>query len=119
MPYEELLIALENVIIDKVTTHSASKVKKIDTSGSNGDQHGCRKAPEEGYRIESELAVQAGYKGAGAKGGWNGAKAPVGAYRGTSTEAEVQKGANRAGKGQWSRMGGQKGGTRAREWWQR
>ena len=32
LPHEELLIALENVIIDKVTRHSASKVKKIDTS---------------------------------------------------------------------------------------
>ena len=32
LPYEELLIALENIIIDKVTTHSAPKVKKNDTS---------------------------------------------------------------------------------------
>ena len=32
LPYEELLITLENIIIDKVTTHSAPKVKKIDTS---------------------------------------------------------------------------------------
>ena len=32
LPYEELLIALEIIIIDKVTTHSLSKVKKIDTS---------------------------------------------------------------------------------------
>ena len=32
LPYEELLIALENIIIDKVTTHSALKVKNIDTS---------------------------------------------------------------------------------------
>ena len=30
-PDEELLIALENIIMDNVTTHSASKVKKIDT----------------------------------------------------------------------------------------
>ena len=32
LPYEDLLIALENKIIDKVTTHSALKVKNIDTS---------------------------------------------------------------------------------------
>ena len=32
LAYEELLIALENSISDKVTTHSVSKVKKIDTS---------------------------------------------------------------------------------------
>ena len=32
LPHEELLNALDNIITDKVTTHSASKVKKIDTS---------------------------------------------------------------------------------------
>ena len=32
LPYEELLIALENIIMDNVPTHSASKVKKNDTS---------------------------------------------------------------------------------------
>ena len=32
LPHEELLIALENVIIDKFTRHSASKGKKIGTS---------------------------------------------------------------------------------------
>ena len=30
--FEELLVALDNIIIDKAATHSASKVKKIDTS---------------------------------------------------------------------------------------
>ena len=29
LPYEELLTALENIIIDKVTTHSGSKVKNL------------------------------------------------------------------------------------------
>ena len=32
MSHEELLMALENIIIDKVTTHSVFKVRKIDTS---------------------------------------------------------------------------------------
>ena len=32
LPYEELLIALENITIDKVTRHSVSKVRKMDTS---------------------------------------------------------------------------------------
>ena len=50
-----------------------------------------QEAFEQGFGKASELAEQAGYKGAGAKGGWNGGKAPVGAYRGTSTEAEVKK----------------------------
>ena len=30
--YQELLISLKNIIIDKVTTHSAPKMKKHDTS---------------------------------------------------------------------------------------
>ena len=53
LPHEKLLIALANIIVDKVTTLSASKVKKIDTSapmeigmaaGTDGDE-----ALEEGY----------------------------------------------------------------------
>ena len=53
LPHEELLIALENVIIDKVTRHSVSKVNKTDTSapmdigmvaGTDGEE-----AFEEGY----------------------------------------------------------------------
>ena len=32
LPYEELLIELDNIVIDEVATHSVSKVKKIDTS---------------------------------------------------------------------------------------
>ena len=55
LPYEELLIALENIIIDSVTTHSAPKVKKIYTSapletgmaaGADGEEtfkEGCGK----------------------------------------------------------------------------
>ena len=71
LPYEELLIALEIFIMDKVTTHSASKVKKIDTSapmeigmaaGTDGEE-----AFEEGYGKTSELAVQAVYKGTGSQ----------------------------------------------------
>ena len=73
LPYEELLIALENIIIDKVTTHSIPKVKKIDTialmeigrtAGTDGEE-----AFEEGYGKTSEFAAQAVYKGTGAKGG--------------------------------------------------
>ena len=37
-------------------------------------------------------------------------RVPVGAYRSTSTAESVKKGANRAGKGQWSKTGGKKGG---------
>ena len=80
LPYEELLIALENIIKDKVMTHPAPKVKKIDTSeplevgmaaGTDGEE-----AFEEGYGKSSELAVQTVYKGIEFKGGWNGGKGP-------------------------------------------
>ena len=69
LPHEELLIALESIIIDKVTTLSVSKVKKIDTSapmeigmavGIDGEE-----AFEEWYGKTAELAVQAVYKGTG------------------------------------------------------
>ena len=76
--FEELLIALENIIVDNVTGHSVFKVKKLDTSapmeigmaaGTDGEE-----AFEEGKT--SEIAVQAVYKGTGAKGGWSGGKGP-------------------------------------------
>ena len=75
MPYEEILIALENIIIDKVKTHSVSKVKKIDTSapmeiGMAGGTDG-EETFEESFKKTTELAVQAVCKGTGAKGGWN------------------------------------------------
>ena len=63
LPYKEMLLALENIIMGKVTTHSVSRVQKIDTStlmeigmaaGTNGEE-----AFEERYGKTSELAVQA------------------------------------------------------------
>ena len=39
---EELLVALENIIIDKVTTFSASRRKKTYTELPNGDRHDGR-----------------------------------------------------------------------------
>ena len=74
LPQEELVLALENIIIGKVTTHSASKVKTIQTNAqveigvaaaTDGEE-----AFEEGDGKTSELAVQAVYKGTGAKRGW-------------------------------------------------
>ena len=80
MPYEELLIALENVVKDKVTTHSVSKVKKTGTSepmeiGMAGGTDG-EEAFEKGYGKTSELAVQAVDKGTGGKGGCKRRKGP-------------------------------------------
>ena len=62
---EELVIAPENIIMDKVTTHSASEVKKVGVSapmkigmavGTDGEE-----TFGEGYGRTSELAVQAVY----------------------------------------------------------
>ena len=64
MPYEESLIALENIITDKVTTHPAPKVKKIGTSlpmeigmaaGGNGEE-----TFEEGYGKHLNLQCKQG-----------------------------------------------------------
>ena len=102
---------MENIIIDKVTTQSASMVKKIDTSAPM-EMGMAAGTDEEGYGKTSELAVQAVCKGIGAKGGWNEVKerVPTGVYRNTSTAAKGEKGANRGGKEQWSQTGGKKGG---------
>ena len=112
--FEELLIALENISIDKVTTYLASKVKKMETSapleigvavGTDGEE-----AFEGGYGTASELAVQAVYKGTGAKCGWSGSKDPSWSVQKYFNSGNGEKEANRAGKGQWSKTGGKNGG---------
>ena len=65
---------------------------------------------EEGCGKTSELAVQAVYKGTGAKGGWNGGEGPSWNVQKFLNSGKGDKGANRAGKGQWSKTGGKKGG---------
>ena len=115
LPYEELLIAPENNIIDKVTTHPASKVNKIDTSapmeigmaaGADGEE-----TFEQGCGKTFELAVQAVYNGSGGKGGWNGEKGLCWSVRKeVHQQRKGEKIANRAGKGQWSKTAGKKGG---------
>ena len=113
LPYEELPIALENIIMDKVTTHSASKVKKIDMSapmqigmaaGTDSEE-----AFEEEYGKTSGLALQAVYKGTGARGGWNGGHCPSWSVQKYFNSGKGEKGANRAGKGKRSKTGGKKG----------
>ena len=95
LPHTELLIALENFIKVKVTTHSASKVKKIDTSapmeigmaaGTDGEE-----AFEEGHGKATELAVQASVQGHRRQRWMEWWKGPNGAYRNTSTAARVKK----------------------------
>ena len=105
--FRELLIELENIIIDKVTTHSISKVKKIDTSAPMQIGLAARTDGEEafkkGYGKTFELAVQAVYQGTGGKGGWNGGKGPSWSVQIYFNSGKGEKGANRAGKGQWSK----------------
>ena len=120
MPYEALLIAVENIIIDRVATHSVSKAKKIDTgapmeigmaAGTDGEE-----AFEEGHGKAPELAVQAVYKGTGGRGGWNGGKDPNWSVQKYFNSGKGEKkGANRAGTGQWSKTGGKKRRKRVRE----
>ena len=113
LPYEELLIALENIIIEMLTTHSVSKVKKIDTSapkeigmvaGTDGEE-----AFDEGYGKRSELAVRAVYKGTGRKGRSNGGQGPSRSVQKNFNSGKGERGANRAGKEQRSKTGGKKG----------
>ena len=65
---------------------------------------------EEGYGKASELAAQAVYMGTGAKGGWNGGKGPSWSVLKFFNSGKGETGANRAGKGQWSKTGSKKGG---------
>ena len=111
LPYEELLIALENITIDKVTAHSVSKVEKIDTSapmeigmtaGTDGEE-----ACEGGYMKASQLAVQAVWE---PKVDGMEDRVRVGAYRNTSTAAKVRRERIELERGQWSETGGKKGG---------
>ena len=67
MSYSELLIALENIIIGKVTTVPTAQNKKIDTSapmeiGMAAKDDGG-KLREEGDRRIVDLAPQGVYKG--------------------------------------------------------
>ena len=66
----------------------------------------------EGVRKKtSELAVQTVHKGTGAKGGWSAGKGPRWSVHKLLQQWNGwEKGGDRAGKGQWSKTGGKKGG---------
>ena len=95
LPYEELLIALENIIIDKVTTHSTSKEKNIDTSapmeigmaaGTDGEE-----AFEEGTEkhLKSQCRQCTGEQEPEVDGVEE--RVAVGAYMSTSSAERVKK----------------------------
>ena len=120
LPHEELLIALENIIIDNVTTHSAPKVEKIDASatmdigmaGTDGEE-----AFEDLYGKAPEFAVQALYKGTG-KGRWNGGKAPSWSVQKYFNSGKGEKRSESCWKGTVVQDLRQERRKRARERWQ-
>ena len=74
MSYSELIVALENIIIDKVAMVPTARGRKHDTSapmdiGMAAKEDG-ENASQEGDQRIMDLAVQAVYKGTG-KGKWS------------------------------------------------
>ena len=73
MPYGELISALENIIIDKVSTVPAARSRKHDTSApmeiGMATKEDGENASQEGDQRIVDLALQAVYKGTG-KGKW-------------------------------------------------
>ena len=110
MSYEEFLIALENIISDKVSTVPTTRHKKIDTSApleigmaAKGDGENSRE--ERDQRI-MDIELQAVYRGTG-KDNWSVGKGPhsnAKVYAG----GEGGKDVNRGGKNSWQK--GEKGG---------
>ena len=73
MSYSELIVALENIIIDKVATVPTTKSRKYDTSapmeiGMTAKEDG-ESMSQEGDQRMVDLALQAVHKGTG-KGKW-------------------------------------------------
>ena len=69
MSYSDLLVALENIIIDKVATVPTARIRKIDTRGPM-EMGTATKDDDESVRAEGDqrivdLALQAVYKGIG------------------------------------------------------
>ena len=73
MPYGELIIALENIMIDKVSTVPTARSRKHDTSApmeiGMATKEDGENASQEGDQRIVDLALQAVYKGTG-KGKW-------------------------------------------------
>ena len=104
MSYDELIIALENIIIDKVPTvnsrsrkHDTSAPMEIGMAASDGEN-----SSQEGDQRIIDLALQAVYKGTG-KGKW-------GFGKGQSWNEKGGKGGKGNGKNSWQKGGGKKGG---------
>ena len=106
MSYDELIIALENIIIDKVSTVSTARSRKYDTSAPMEIGMASKEVGEttsqEGHQRIIDLALQAVYKGSG-KGKW-------GLGKGQSWNEKGNKGGKGGGKRYWQKGSGKKGG---------
>ena len=105
MSYDELIIALENIIIDKVPTVT-TRSRKHDTSAPMVIGMAARddgeNASQEGDQRIIDLELQAVYKGTG-KGKW-------GFGKGQSWNEKGGKGGKGNGKNSWQKGSGKKGG---------
>ena len=106
MSYDELIIALENIIIDKVSTVTTTRSRRHDTSapmeiGMAARDDGENTSQEGDQRI-IDLALQAVYKGTG-KGKW-------GFGKDQSWNEKGNKGGKGGGKSSWQKGSGKKGG---------
>ena len=106
MSYDELIVALENIIVDKVSTVSTARSRKHDTCapmeiGMAAKEDG-ENASQEGDQRIIDLALQAVYNGTG-KGKW-------GLGKGQSWNEKGNKGGKGGGKNSWQKGTGKKGG---------
>ena len=120
LKFAEVSIPWHHTIIRRIAHHAgehhhrqrSSKVKKIDTSapimigiaaGTDGEES-IRKMVRKSIRTRSAGSEQE------PKVDGTEDRVPAGANRSTSNSGKAEKGANRVGKGQWSKTGGKKGG---------
>ena len=108
MSYGEHIIALENIIVDKVSTVPSSKSRRNDTSAPVEIAMAVA-AKEDGENVSQagdqrilDLALQAVYKGTG-KGKWSCGKGQIWNEKGG-------KGGKDGGKNSWQKGSGKKGG---------
>ena len=106
MSHSEIIIALENIIVDKVSTSPSSKSRRNDTSApmeigmaAKGDGENVS---QEGEQRIMNLALQAVYKGTG--------KRKWGFSKGQNWNEKGGKGGKDGGKNSWQKGIGKKGG---------
>ena len=106
MSYGEFIIALENIIIDKVSTAPTSRSRKHDTSApmeiGMATKEDGENASQEGDQRIVDLALQAVYKGTG--------KGKRGFSKGQSWNEKGSTSSKGGGKNSWLKGSGKKGG---------